>query len=622
MKWQSLINATNIVILFLALLSINFIGTKLHWKLDLTEDGLYTLSEGTKKIIKSIDDEAVIKYFFSKSNEGLPIVLKNYGRRVEELLREFAGHSSNLKVEAYDPKPDSDEEETAVKYGISGAQTGVESFYMGAAVLYQDKTYQIPFFDPRKEIFLEYEIASMLAKLKESGGKKVLGILAGFPVSQPKLPPRMNMPTDEGDWLFVKELEKIYEVKELGGDTDEIPADISLLLVLHPKGISEKTEYAVEQYILRGGKAVLAVDPSAKSDPEQNSPYAQYGMQKSGSSDLKNIFKMLEIEYSPDKVVVDKDHATRVGTAGGAVQYPYWLSLDSGSFNKDVILTNQLNSVLLVESGFFKLKSESKSTYLSLLNSSNASGTIDAQRLSFISPRDLDSYEKVNQSLSLAGVIKGTFKSAFNKKPAESEYSAEHLEQASGKNSVLLIADIDFLNNSYALRKLRFFGQTILQPINQNIVFLTNALEFISGNSELISIRSRGTFNRPFDRVAEIEKKAQAKWFNIEKELTEKIQGLQQKLNDLQKAKTRDNQVIMSREQQQEINKFKIEQLQVKRKRREVRKNLRQDIERLGTMLTILNISLVPVIVLILGLYIYRRRSQGNTVFKRSRSNA
>ena len=320
---------------------------------------------------------------------------------------------------------------------------------------------------------------------------------------------------------------------------------------------------------------------------------------------------MLQIDYNPSKVVVDPEHATRVNSGMGAVQYPYWLSLDKPNFNKDMILTAQLNSALFVEAGYFTLKNDSENIYISLINSSDSSGTIDTQQLSFVSPSDMDSYDKANKSFSLSGIVKGRFKSVFDKKPEDSKYSAVHIDRAKGENSVLLIADADFLNNQFALRKLSFFGQTILQPLNQNIAFLSNSLEFIAGSSELISIRSKGSFNRPFHRVEEIEKKAQAKWFSVEKELTSEIQKMQQKLNELQKAKTRDNQVVLSREQQEEINKFKVEQMQFKRKRREVRKNLRQDIEQMGTVLTVLNMTVVPLIVLLAGLYIYVKRSRG-----------
>jgi len=624
-KRKNLINATNILILFFALFSINFIFSKTNLKLDLTEDSLYTLSDGSRKIVSSIDEEVTIKYFFSSSDETLPIMVKNYGKRVKEVLDEFSSYSSNLSVEEYDPKPDSDEEELATRYGIYGvhAENGAP-FYMGAAVLYQDEIFKIPFFDPRKEEFLEYDIASMLAKMKPSSGDKTLGILSSFKLSSPRLPPRMNnQPPQQEAWLFKQELEKMFDVEELDSKIEEIPSKINTLLVLHPQNLSEQTQYAIEQYILKGGKAVLAVDPSAKSIPSAKSPYAAYGMQNTTSSDAKNIFKMLEIEYDPSKVIVDENHATRVNSGGGILRYPFWLSLGEESFNSDMVLTAQLKSALFVETGFFKLKSGSNFTYTSLIDSSSNSGTINKQQLSFISPQNFGNYDKLYKALSISGVVKGKFKSTFKKKPEKTKYSQAHVGEAEKENSVLLIGDIDFLNNRFSLKQLNFFGQTMLQPINQNIVYLSNALEFISGSPELISIRSRGKFSRPFEKVREIERKAQARWFNVEKELTAKIQQLQSKLNSLQSAKTKDNQLVLSTAQQEEIRKFKTEQMKFKRKRREVRKNLRQDIEFLGSMLTILNMTIIPFIILVAGLYIYVKRSRGESLFfQRSRSNA
>ncbi|MEI6125725.1 MAG: Gldg family protein [Pseudomonadota bacterium] len=618
---KGFINTTNIIILCVALVSINFIASKIKFKADLTGVGLYTLSEGSKKIVKAIDDEVTIKYFFSRSHGNLPVQIKNYGQRVEELLHEFASHSSNLSVEVYDPKPDSDEEELAVKCGINSAQAGEnDPFYMGAAVIYHDKTYRIPLFDPRREAFLEYDVASLLAKLKESGGKKTAGILSGFPLSKP-FTPQVDQEDNAGgeNWLFVEELKNQYEIKEIENTTEEIPSDISLLLVLHPRNISEKTEYALEQYILKGGKAVICVDPSAQSIPDKNSPYAQYGMSPQTSSDLKNVFKMLDIEYDSEKVVADNEHGTRVTMSGrGAVQYPYWLSLDNTCVNKNTVLASQLNTLLFVEPGFFTLKSDSKNSYESILNSGSASGTILSKKLGFSGAQNFDDYDKQNKSLSLAGIVKGRFSSAFKKKPEGSKYSLDHKDASDAENSVIIIGDVDFLCNRYALRQLNFFGQKMLQPLNQNVAFLSNALEFIAGNSELISIRSRGSFIRPFVRVEGLEKAAQAKWLTVEKELTDKIQELQKKLNELQKASADGNSLTLSTQQQAEINKFKEEQMKAKKKRREVRNNLRQDIERMGTMLTALNITIVPILVLLTGLYIYIKRNRGKSILTRS----
>jgi len=613
MKFNSLLSATNILILCAALVCLNFIAAQVNLKLDLTHDRLYTLSEGSRAIVDHVEDDTVIQYFFSRSEANLPIMLKDYGRRVQELLAQFASLSPRLRLEVYNPRPDSDEEEMAARNGIHAAQTANSStFCMGAALQFQDQTYTIPFFDPRKEIFLEYEIASLLARARETENRKVLGLLSGVALTaQEFTQPYLAQQATQEDWLFVKELERIFEVKELAVTVEEIPTGIDLLLVLHPLTMSEKTEYAIEQYILCGGKATIIVDPSARTVPDTSQNAAQYGRQTASRSNAANLFTSLGVEYNELLVAADRQNSTRVKSRSGPVQYPFWLSLNGDSFNHEQIITNQLNSMLLVEPGFFKPKLGTKFEFTPLISTSASPGTISSSQLTSITPQNTNIYTTVNGPLALAALVTGSFSATFSGKPADSQYAGKHLSQATEKNTVLLIGDVDFINNSYSLRKLNFLGQSITQPLNQNVAFLTNALEFLSGSTELISIRSRGSFQRPFERVAEIEKKAQTKWFNVEQELTDKIQEVQQKLNELQRARSQNNKLMISREQQAEINKFKIEQLEFKRKRREVRKNLRQDIERLGTVLTGLNIAVVPLLVLLAGLYIYFRRANG-----------
>jgi len=621
MKLSSLYSATSILILCAALISINFIASRINLKLDLTRNKLYTLSPGTRAIIDGIEDEAVVQYFFSRSSETLPIMLKDYGQRVQELLAECTALSPRLRLEVYDPRPDSDAEEMAVRYGIHGAQTADgSSFFMGAALQFHDATFAIPFFDPRREMFLEYDIASLLARTRETGGRKVLGLLSGMALkAQGYTQPLMLQAASPEDWLFVQELERTFETRDLSVAIEEIPDDIDLLLVLHPMAMSEATEYAIEQYILRGGKAAVVVDPAARSVPD-TSQAAQYGSGAGSRSNLPNLFKTLGVQYDDQLVAADRRYATRVSSRSGPVQYPFWLSLDAGSFNPEQIITSRLESMLLIESGFFKPLSGATVEFTPLITTSDTPGTIRASQLAMITPQTADRYQAVEGPLTVAALTAGTFISSFNEKPEGSSYTREHLPQAASPNTVLLIGDVDFINNSYALRKLNFLGQSILQPLNHNIAFLTNALDFITGSTELISIRSRGTFQRPFERVSEIEKQAQAKWHSVEQELTEKIQELQRTLSELQRARSQDNQLLISREQQAEIDRFKIEQLEFKRKRREVRKNLRQDIERLGTVLTVLNITVIPTLVLLAGLYIYVRRAGGRPLLGKRRS--
>jgi len=621
MKLTRLTGAARILIICAALVCLNFIAARINVKADLTRGRLYTLSEGTRSITAGIDDDAVIQYFFSRSSETLPVMVKDYGRRIQELLTEFAALSPRLRLEVYDPRPDSDEEEMAVRYGIHGAQTGDGiSFFMGVALQFQGETHTIPFFDPRREAFLEYDIASLLARARENGGRKVVGLLSGMSLtSQEFTQPLMMQQASAEDWLFVKELERTFETKVLSVGLEEIPRDIDVLLVLHPLAVSEKNEYAIEQYILRGGKAALVVDPSARSVPA-TSQAAQYGPAAGSRSNLPHLFKTLGVQFDDQLVAADSHYATRVSSRSGPVQYPFWLSLDGAAFNREQIITALLESMLLIEPGFFKPLPGTTVEFTPLISTSASPGTMRSSQLAFVTPQNAGKYQAVDGPLALAALATGRFRSSFAGRPEGSQYAGNHLAQAQQDASVLLVGDVDFLNNSYALRNLNFLGQNIIQPLNHNIAFLTNALEFMTGSTELISIRSRGTFQRPFERVADIEKKAQAKWYSVEQELTDKIQELQRRLNQLQSARSQDNQVALSREQQAEIDRFKIEQLEFKRKRRDVRKNLRQDIERLGTILAVLNITVMPSLVLLVGLYIYFRRSAGRPLLGKRRS--
>lgn len=621
MKAASLLNATSILIIGAALICLNFIASHLNLKLDLTGDRLYTLTEGTRAIAGQLDDDAVIQYFFSRSDETLPVMLKDYGTRVQELLEECAALSPRLRLEVYDPRPDSDEEEMAVRCGMHAAQTADgASFFMGAALQYRDETFAIPFFDPRREMFLEYEIASLLSRTREAGGRKMIGLISGVALkAQEFTQPLMMQKASREDWLFVKELERTFETRELPAALDEIPENIDVLLVLHPMAVPEKTEYAIEQYILRGGKAAIIVDPSARTVPD-TSQAAQYGRPTASRSNLPRLFKTLGVAYDDQHVAADRRYSTRINSSQGPVQYPFWLSLDTSSFNREQVITGQLETMLLIESGFFKPQPGASATFTPLISTSDSSGMIEASKLAFMTPQAAGRYQTSESPLALAALTSGAFSSSFSAKPEDSRYTHEHLARAAQETAVLLVGDVDFLNNSYSLRSLNFLGQNIVQPLNQNIAFLNNALDFITGSTDLISIRSRATFRRPFERVAEIEKKAQAKWFSVEQELTGSIQDLQRRLNELQRARSQDNQLMISREQQAEIDRFKMQQLELKRKRRDVRKHLRQDIERLGTILTLLNIAVVPLLVLLAGLYIYFRRASGKPLLGKRRN--
>ena len=619
MKNKIVLSFGNIVILFFALIALNFIATKINIKLDFTKGSLYTLSEGSKNIVKNIDEEVTIKLFFSSSIKNLPLMVKNYGTRVAEILEEFADQSSNLTLEVIDPKPDSDEELMATKYGISGVKVGEgDDFFLGVAVLYEDEVHKIPFFDPRKEAFLEYDIALLLSKLN-SKDSQTIGMISGVSFGAPSMPFQGNAAGAQDQWMFKKELEKKQKIRILEKTIEEIPTDIDILLVFHPQNFSPKTEYAIDQFIMAGGKSVLMVDPSATTVPDNSNPQmTQFMGPQSTKSNLPMVFKTLDVEFNPSSILVDSKNGAVVNTQMGPKKYPVWLSFNESGFNTDFVVTGNLKNGLFIEAGYFKLKKDTSHKLTALVSSSKESGKVDARSTRALI-NDPEKYDKLEGAQVISGLIQGKFKSAFSNKPKDSQYSKAHISSLEKEGTVLVIADVDFVNNQYALNALNFFGQTILQPKNHNVAFLQNSLEFIAGNPELISIRSRGTFSRPFIKVAEIQSSAQKKWQGVEKELTQKVQQLQQKLNSLQSSKTQGNQLALSDRQQKEIAQFKLEQLEVKRKRREVRKSLRQDIEGLGHMLMAINMFFVPLIILILGVIVYRKRVNGIPILKGSK---
>ena len=426
MKTKSLLSATNILLLCAALVCLNFIAAKINLKLDSTRDRLYTLSEGSRAIASQIEDDAVLQFFFSSSAENLPLMLKDYGRRVQELLAEYAALSPRLRLEVYDPRPDSDEEEMAARYGIHAAQTpDGATFIMGAALQFQDQTFAIPFFDPRKEMFLEYEIASLLARTRETGSRTVLGLLSGVALTAQQFTQPLNaqQATPE-DWLFVQELEKIFETRDLAATVEEFPVDIDLLLVLHPLKISAATEYAIEQYILRGGKAAIIVDPSARTVPDISQPDAQYGRAQASRSNVATLFATLGVQYDEALVVADPQYSTRVNSRSGPLQYPYWLSLTADSFNREQIISSQLNTMLLIEPGFFAPVPGAAAAFTPLINTSASPGTINSSQLAMITPENTGKYQTVGGPLGPAALTTGRFKSAFGENPRTASMQA------------------------------------------------------------------------------------------------------------------------------------------------------------------------------------------------------
>ena len=618
----------SVVLLLICLVAINLTAFFIPLRFDLTEEHLYTISDGSIEILENLKDPVRINFYYSRNNPELPPNFKTYAQRVEELLEEYETLSKGkILLQIYDPKPDTEEEEWAQKFGIKPITLpSGNAVYFGAIVSMLDQEMLLPYFDLRREEFLEYDISRAIQKVSSTTSEKI-GLISSMSLEGGRALIPGTAPREK--WVFLSELEKSLAVEILPLTTEEIPDQLSLLIVLHPRGFSPRLKYAIDQHVMRGGRLIVLLDPNARID--MTSPSNQFGQQPQLASDLPELLKKWGVQYDKTKVAGDHLYASQVNTGRGVMSFPIWMTFRSQSLNQEHPITAQLENLLFVEAGAFKKSTDSTYDFTPLLTLSDQSGFIDAFQLRFASPDQLSREMKVDgNEKALMAITTGIFSSAFPegqppKEKTESGDSAQgddtenektlkhpHMNTASESNSILLFSDVDFISDQFSVQKLNFLGQSIIQPSNDNLNLMLNAAEHLSGNEALMSIRSRGRFSRPFTRLLAMQQQAQMRYQEEEKQLLSQLDEVQQRLNRLLESAGEKGQkeVILPKEVQLEIEQFREEELQTRRKLREVRKILRQDIEQLGQGLLMLNMLLVPLIVGIIGVVVYRYRTQ------------
>lgn len=597
--------------ILIAVICLNIISSSIYGRLDITEDNIYSISDGSKNIIAKFNKPVTVRLYFSKSVDNVPPVIKSYATRVEEVLKEFSSLNKELTVEVIDPKPDTDDEEWARRYGLRGLRVNQSSeIYLGVVLLSGTQEKAIPYLDPRKEEFLEYDLAEAFVALDQSE-KKDIAILSSFDLEEDAA-----KDPSQAQWSFIKSLENSFNVGFLKSDIQEVPSKYETLIVHHPKSLPEHTEYAIDQFILKGGRAIILVDPFSRTEAmlEANKPQTQPNnqfSQKDFSSDLPKLFKAWGVQYNKSQAVGDQLSATRINAGQGPMNYPYFLTLSGERLSKDHKTTAHLKSLMFVEPGAIALNKESAYKSTVLLTTSENSGVTNASMLQFMPPSQvLQSFKNDNIQRALAGVVSGQFASAFTKAPEGSKEGHNHISKAEKETSVLIIADVDFIHDNNSIDKLRFGPQIIIRPRNDNINFIINGVEFFAGNQDLISIRSSGKIARPFTKVLELQKKAQERWKEEENNLTTKLNSLQKNLQELQSKRTDGNKLTLSTEQQKQIETFREEERQIRKRRRIVRLKLREEIEDLGHTLVFWNLLFVPLLVTGFGAYVYTRREK------------
>lgn len=624
-----------VLLLLVGLVLVNYLASSVPVRLDATAEKIYSLSEGTKAMLGKIEEPVTLELFFSRDADGLPIAYKNYAARVQEMARQYVRASrGKLTLNIINPRPDTPEEERATASGLTPqmAQQGGEPFYFGLIVTQADQQKTIPAFTPQREQFLEYDLSKLVHSVQLLD-KPRLGLLTSLPL-QGTSPDQMQMmmmmrQQPQPSQMVMTELGQSFEVTVVNATATELPANLDVLLIAHPQNVSPKLQYSIDQFLLGGKPVVLALDPSSQHFKRQSNP--QQAMMGGGpqnvSSDLPTLLNAYGIQYDAQKVVGDLENATQVQTGGGGIaRYPIWLSLRGKEwFSSTSMPTAQLNSTMFIEAGSVAKREGVDITFTPLVWTSSQSGDIASMMLQFAQPDDIAKQITPTGQKTIAALVTGKFKTAFpngvpaDEKPADGAAptpppapapSGPGLTTSRSTSTLLVIADTDWLFDDYSVRKFNFFGQTAAEPFNDNLAFASNAVEFLGGSQDLISIRGKGSSLRPFTVVRKMETEAQKQYQAKLTELDTRLQEVQAKLTELQGKVGEGNRLVATPEMAKAIEDFQKQQAAMRGERREIRRALREDIDRLENRLLVINLLATPLLIGAFGVWFYRSRKK------------
>ena len=622
------------LILFVAL---NTLGGSLFrsTRLDLTSEKLYTLSDGTKNILRDLPEPVTLRLFFSRKVAKDVTQLIGYAQRVQELIEEYVAHSGGrLKLEVYDPEPYSEEEEKAVEAGLQGVPLNAagEVIYFGiAGTNTTDESENIPFLQQQRENFLEYDLTRLVYNLAHPK-KKVVGLISKLQMDGDPLARMRNPQADVQGWFILDQIRERFEVRTIPDSVDRIEPGIDVLMVVHPQGLAPQALFAIDQYVLGGGKAVVFVDPLCNAQEVRNDPNNPLqAMMADRSSDLGPLLGAWGLDFKKDDLAGDMENGLRVRMPqGGEASYIVWLGMRAaqGALGKDDSTTAQLDVINLATAGILSRKSEATTTVTPLIETSKNSMRVAKSAIQFgDDPQKLiESFVSGGEKLMIAARVSGPAKSAYpdgkpkaetpadGAKPEEKQDEAGTLKESKGPINVIVVADADLLHDRWWTRTSNFFGQRIATPTADNNGFVLNALENMSGNNDLISLRGRGNSVRPFDKVNEIRLESDKRFLAKEKELDDKLKDLKSKLSELGKGgKDGADAPILSEQLRKEKQEYKEQVVATAKELRRVKHERNQEIESLGTRLKLIDTFAVPLLVILaaIGVAALRPKPKG-----------
>ncbi|MDR6938330.1 MULTISPECIES: Gldg family protein [unclassified Luteibacter] len=598
-----------IAVLFLVTIAFSSMSLRTA-RVDLTEDRIYTLTPGTQQIVDSLRKPLTLTLYFSDhATRDLPQI-RSYEQRVHEMLREIAVRAhGRVRFRVIDPVPYSDDEDAAESYGLSPASGGSNGERVFFGLVGMDGSgdvppQSIPFFDPAREPFVEYDIAKLLYELGMPT-KPRLGVISTLPVEG-------NLVIGEPAWGVVRQLDQLADVTTLDpASLKHIDDALKVVLLIHPKHLTEDAQYAIDQYVLRGGHLVVFVDPDAEMD---NAPLIDSrGIVDDHDSDLRRLFETWGVLYDPTKVVLDRSQALTIELNGNTVAHPAMLGLGAQDLNHDDVVTASLQRVNFSTAGFFELAQDTKARFTPLVQTSDEAAVVPAQRV-----RDatgdpstlLENYEPTHERYVIAGRLRDTFRTAF---PERREKG--HLDQAAAPGEVVLIADTDLLSDRLWIDVQPLLGQQQMTPFANNGDFVANIVDNLGGSTALLSIRGRVNSQRPFTRVRSLQAAADRKFLVKKRELENELYDTQRRLAELQPTKNGTGPSTATAEQRREVEQYLQRKLAIGKELRDVQHQLNAEIDALGLRLKFINIVLVPGLVAIIGLiYGWRRTRRSRRV--------
>ena len=648
-----LMTTTGVVLALVLLFAVNILAGRIlgSARIDLTENRLFTLSEGTRNVLAGLAEPVTLRFYLSQRELERAPGIGGYADRVRALLEEYrrlAGGKLTLHV--IDPEPFSEEEDRAVGYGLRGVPLGLDEgiFYFGLAGTNSvDDEEVIPFFASEREQSLEYDLTKLVYNLT-SPEQRVVGLLSSLPLEGQGPPMQAAALGGMGapPWMVVEQMRQLFEVRSLPPGLDEIPDDVDVLMLAHPQTLPAGTLYAIDQYVLRGGRVVAFVDPYSET---QQAGMAGGFMPPAGSrrSEVDDLLAAWGVVLGED-VIADLDLALKVRMdQGGRVltfDYPVWMNVLPDTFDADDVVTGNLGNLGFGTPGYLEPAEGAATVFTPLVSTTPRAAQFTTGQIAAVTtdPRDLlDTYTPQDRPYTLAARISGKVRTAFpdGRPPPEStdeaggeegngsagaaeesgaggEPKAEHLSESAEDAQIILVADADMLADRFWVVVEEFLGNRIALPSAANGTFVINALDNLTGSGDLISVRNRGTFTRPFTRIVALRQQAERAFRVKEQELIAQLEETERRLVELEESNQGNDSLILTDAQRDELVRFRQERVRIRKELREVRRQLRADIEALESWLKFANIGLVPILIGLGGLaagltQIRRRRTAG-----------